>query len=91
MSTQVEEKPKSAQQCGTTGSVVWFEIPADDVARARRFYGQLFGWKIERFPGDMDYWHIDTGGSDESLDGGMMKRVSPQQGITNYIFVPSVD
>ncbi len=51
----------------------------------------MFGWKIERFPGDMDYWHIDTGGSDESLDGGMMKRVSPQQGITNYIFVPSVD
>jgi predicted enzyme related to lactoylglutathione lyase len=73
-------------------SIVWFEIPADDVERAKSFYSQLFGWKIEKFPGPMEYWHIDTGGSDETPDGGLMKRQNPQQqGITNYVGVASVD
>ncbi|MBV9488332.1 MAG: VOC family protein [Verrucomicrobia bacterium] len=73
-------------------SIVWFEIPADDVERAKSFYGALFGWKIEKLPGPMEYWHIDTGGSDDSPDGGLMKRQEPQQqGITNYISVESVD
>src|SRR5262245_42318507 len=75
-----------------SASIVWFEIPADNVERARGFYSQLFGWKIEKFPGPMDYWHIDTGGPDASPDGGLMKRQnSGQQGITSYINVPSVD
>jgi predicted enzyme related to lactoylglutathione lyase len=40
----------------------------------------------------MEYWHIDTGGSDDTPDGGLMKRQNAgQQGITNYIGVPSVD
>jgi len=34
-----------------------------------------------------DYWLIGTGG----VDGGMMKRQNPQQQITNYIDVPSID
>jgi uncharacterized protein len=73
-------------------NIVWFEIPADDVGRAKSFYGSLFGWKIEKFPGPMEYWHVDTGGADASPDGGLMKRQNPgQQGITNYISVPSVD
>ena len=27
--------------------VNWVEIPAEDLDRARMFYSQLFGWKIE--------------------------------------------
>jgi len=73
-------------------SIVWFEIPADDVERAKSFYGELFGWKIEKFPSPMEYWHIDTGGSDDAPDGGLLKRHQAQpQGITNYIGVTSVD
>jgi uncharacterized protein len=73
-------------------SIVWFEIPADDVERAKSFYGELFGWKIEKFPGPMEYWHIDTGGNDDAPDGGLLKRQQGQhQGITNYIGVTSVD
>ena len=73
-------------------SIVWFEVPADNVERARSFYGGLFGWKIEKFPGPMEYWHIDTGGADDTPDGGLLKRQNPgQQGITNYISVPSVE
>jgi predicted enzyme related to lactoylglutathione lyase len=73
-------------------SIVWFEIPADDIERAKSFYGALFGWKIEKFPGPMEYWHIDTGGSDDAPDGGLLKRQHPQQqGITNYVGVKSID
>jgi len=73
-------------------SIVWFEIPADDVERAKSFYSTLFGWKIDRLPGPMEYWHIDTGGSEDSPDGGLLKRQNPQPpGISNYISVASAD
>lgn len=94
MSSQT--KTDHGKGSGTTPSIVWFEIPADNIERARSFYGALFGWKIEPFPGParhlMEYWHIDTGGGDDTPDGGLMKRQHPQhQGITNYVAVTSVD
>ena len=74
----------------TPANIIWFEIPADKPARAKEFYGKLFGWKINPFPGMPDYEHIDTGGADASPDGGLMKRMHPGQPITTYINVPSV-
>jgi predicted enzyme related to lactoylglutathione lyase len=68
-------------------SIVHFEIPADDIQRAKAFYSNLFGWKIEDYQG-MDYAMIDVMGAP---GGGMMKRMHPEQQITNYIGVPSVD
>ena len=87
-------KTKSKTAAKVPASLVWFEIPADNVGRARRFYGKLFGWRIKRFPGaaaGKPYWHIDTGGSDSSPDGGMMARQDPRHGVTNYILVASVE
>ncbi len=77
-------------------SVVHFEIPADDVERAKKFYGKLFGWKIEKFTGPtpMEYWEIATGAEKGEMGltgGGMMKRQAPEQQITIYINVPSID
>ncbi|MBI4400255.1 MAG: VOC family protein [Nitrospirae bacterium] len=91
MSTQRKTKSNEAKGSRTTPSIVWFEIPADNPERAKKFYGSLFGWKIEKFPGVTDYWHIDTGGGDRTRDGGMMARKYPKQPITNYVAVPSVD
>lgn len=72
-------------------SIVWFEIPADNPERARAFYGDLFGWKINPFPGGGDYWHIDIGGADDTPDGAlMMRKQHQQQSITNYVSVDSV-
>ena len=78
-------------------TIVHFEIPADDVERSKKFYSDLFGWKIEKWSGSdsigMDYWTINT--TDEkgnkALGGGMMKRQGPQQPIINHIDVKSVD
>ena len=90
MNTNAKAKPKAVKKSHTAASIVWFEIPADNPARAKKFYSSLFGWKIELFPGMTEYWHIDTGGSDDLPDGGMIARKHPQQPITNYVSVGSV-
>ncbi len=35
--------------------IVHLEIPADDTAKAREFWGSLFGWQFEPFPGPTEY------------------------------------
>ena len=37
------------------GQIVHFELPADDTARAREFWGSLFGWQFESYPGPFEY------------------------------------
>ncbi|MFZ5595355.1 MAG: VOC family protein [Pseudomonadota bacterium] len=79
-----------------------FEIPADDVARARKFYEGVFGWKTMEFPmPGMLYVGLHTGPVDEKnmwkeagfINGGMFQR-SPQfplQGPTIAITVDDID
>ena len=71
---------------------------ADDIERSKKFYSDLFGWKIEKFPRqtgreDMEYWLITTidDKGEKALGGGIMKRQGPQQPIINHIDVKSVD
>jgi predicted enzyme related to lactoylglutathione lyase len=75
----------------TSPNVVWFNIPADDVKRAQKFYKSLFGWKITPFRGMGDFLHIDTGGHDASPDGGIGQRQGEDHAIVNYIGVESID
>ena len=70
-------------------TVMHFQIPADDVERAKSFYSKLFGWEIKELPG-MDYWIITTTG-EKAVGGGLMKRPNPQLPIINYIDVSSLD
>jgi predicted enzyme related to lactoylglutathione lyase len=95
MSTKTKTKTKSKKGKATSSSsapsIVWFEIPADDLDRAKKFYGALFGWKMDKLPGPKEYWHIATGGGNDSPDGGMMQRQGPEHRITNYVGVPSVN
>lgn len=86
-----ETKKRNIKSKKAAASVVWFEVPADDIQRAQKFYGSLFGWTFAKIPTAIhDYWHIDTGGKDASPDGGLMPRMHPAQAITNYVAVPSV-
>ena len=79
-------------------TIVHFEIPADDVEKLRKFYSQLFGWKIEKMPGPVEYWGIQTVPVDEKggpirpgVNGGMMKKQNQEHKPVNYILVESVD
>lgn len=74
-------------------TIVHFDVPAEDIQRAKIFYEKLFEWKIEPVPGPMEYYNIFTHDENgkESIGGGMGKRGQPEQKITNYIGVPSID
>ena len=55
------------------GQMVHLEIPAGDPAKAREFWGSLFGWKFEQFPGPTEYhmtrFSETTGGAIYGADG----------------------
>lgn len=90
METAITDTKGKAAKAAAQPRIVHFEIPADDPARAGKFYSALFGWKIKKEAGLDDYWMIDTGVKD-AVGGGLMKRQTPGQQITCYIDVPSVD
>lgn len=55
--------------------VVHFEINAENVERAAKFYKAVFGWKIESWgPPEYGYLHVETGSpSEPGIDGGIWK------------------
>ena len=72
--------------------VIHFEIPASDPERAAHFYKKAFGWKIERWPGPMDYWLVTTGADGTpGINGGLLRKQAPTVATTNTIGVESVD
>ncbi len=82
--------------------IVHFEIPADDVARAKEFYEKTFEWKIDKFPlpAGEEYWGVRTSEIDPvtkmpkrpgTINGGLMKRKNAGQPFMNYISVNSID
>lgn len=76
----------------TPANIVWFDVPANDLKRAQKFYSGLFGWKIKPFRGMKDFLEIDTGGPEDSPNGGLAARKEGgNQGITNFIGVDSID
>lgn len=78
-------------------TVQHFEIPADDVERAIKFYKGVFEWTMQKLgnPEDpsKDYWFFDTKdeNGNKGIGGGLMKRQAPEHSVTNYITVRSVD
>lgn len=61
------------------GKVIHFEIHVDDMERAKKFYGEVFGWTFEdwtAFAG-MPYWGAITGAEGEpGINGALMQRQS---------------
>jgi predicted enzyme related to lactoylglutathione lyase len=79
-------------------TIIHFEIPAKDVEKLRRFYSEVFGWKITRAPGPIEYWMIETVPVDEQgmivrpgVNGGLYKKDQPPLRPVNYILVEDVD
>ncbi len=73
-------------------TIVHFDLPADEPERAKKFYQALFDWKFISVPG-MDYQFIETKSQDgkEGIKGGMGKRNSPDERMTNFMGVDSID
>ena len=55
-------------------SIVHFEIPADDLRRAKKFYERAFGWKISD-PRKINYFLVETKKKGEDgINGGLIAR-----------------
>ena len=81
-------------------NIAYFEIPADNVDRAKHFYHALLGWKIAptKIPMDpamvktMEYQDINTGDPKEgTMSMGGMYRRQMGEGIMNYVVVDDID
>lgn len=81
------------------GKVVHFEIPADNVERAKVFYEKAFGWQISKYPG-MEYHGLGTTPVDQktqmptepgAINGGMTKRQDPVKNTVITIDVSDID
>ncbi|HLC45661.1 MAG TPA: VOC family protein [archaeon] len=79
-------------------AVVHFEIPADNVGRAKGFYSKVFGWKLESW--DDKYVMVNTVDVDEktrmprtpgAINGGMLARGGPLKNIVITVNVDSID
>lgn len=77
-------------------TIIHFEIPANDVEKVKKFYTDVFGWKIEKTP-NMEYYIITTVPMDDKgnllrpgVNGGLYKREQPMQQPVNYVWVESV-
>ena len=78
--------------------VVHFEIPADDLDRAKNFYGSVFGWELQTMPmNEGEYTSVKTTDVDEqtqlptepgAINGGMFVR---DERLTSPVITIDVD
>jgi len=63
------------------GRLIHFEIHVDDMERATKFYGEVFGWSFEDWSdyAGMPYFGAVTGDDSEmGINGALMQRKGPR-------------
>ncbi len=69
---------------------MYFEIQADDPARAIGFYSYVFGWRFTEEKGsDQEYWSIEA----DTFEGGLLRRLrkAPPRECGANAFVCSIE
>jgi predicted enzyme related to lactoylglutathione lyase len=61
--------------------VSWFEIIGKDGDALQKFYADLFGWQMQKAPGDMNYAML------EAKDGGIAGGIGESQQGMSYVAV----
>jgi predicted enzyme related to lactoylglutathione lyase len=71
-------------------TIVHFEIPANDIEKIKKFYMDLFGWTMNKYPGPTAYYLIGTVPVDEKtmmqltgVNGGLYERKMPMPETLN--------
>lgn len=79
---------------------IHFEIHSTDPEIAGAFFAKVFGWKLHKWEGPMEYWLVCTspdgkqGGESREhagIDGGMMRSRDGQPRTVNTVEVKNVD
>lgn len=80
------------------GRPVHFEIQADDLERAKRFYADVFGWEFQDYGqiAGAPYFGVVTGDEAEpGINGGLLQRPvpapAPEQGTNAWVVTMQVD
>ena len=72
--------------------ITHFELPTTDLAVSRKFYETVFGWKLTKWEGPMDYWLISTGDpATPGIDGGLGGAANEFKGTVNTVEVANID
>ena len=74
--------------------VVHFEIQSNKPAELKKFYGDMFGWKITDMPGPSPYHLVDTTSNSHDghgINGGIGGTGGPRSMVTFYIEVDDTD
>ena len=70
------------------GQIVHIEIPADDTAKGQEFWGSLFGWQFQSFPGPSEY-HMTRIGEQQ---GAAITNMEPgKRGTRAYFAVDEIN
>ena len=70
------------------GQFVHIEIPADDTEKAREFWGSLFGWQFESYPGPSEYHMTQIG----DQQGAAITNMEPgKRGTRSYFTVDDIN
>jgi uncharacterized protein len=71
------------------GKIVHIEIPADDTAKSLEFWGSLFGWQFQEYPGGPSEYHMAQL-SDQS--GVAITNMEPEKrGTRSYFDVDDIN
>lgn len=77
-------------------NISYFEVPADDISRAKKFYTEILGWdfmptQVLGIP--VEYWNITTGKSrkDTLNMGGLYQRQEASSRMLMYAQVKDLD
>jgi uncharacterized protein len=80
--------PQLREETHMPGQMVHIEIPADDTGKAREFWGGLFGWKFEAFPGSPSEYHMFR--INESSGGAISNMEAGKKGTRTYFDVDDI-
>src|SRR5690349_25042982 len=74
---------QATKGANVAGQIVHIEIPADDTAKGREFWGGLFGWQFEAFPGGPGEYHMTRIGEQQ---GAAVTNMEPGKRWTRAYF-----
>ena len=69
------------------GQMVHLEIPAGNTAKAKEFWGGLFGYRFQSMDGPVEYHMFQTGEN----EGGAVMQGEGQTGLITYFGVDDID
>ena len=70
---------------------IHFEFMTGDPAKTGAFFSKVFGWKIQKWDGPMEYHMVTTGDCEGGIDGGIGRAPDGAPATCNVLGVENLD